>query len=60
MGASARMEPQSKPMRLNLPLVPDEVTFMAIRRWDIENRAFRLKKRVGITGIFARSSMVRS
>ena len=54
------MEPQSKPMRLNLPLVPDEVTFMAIRRWDMENRAFRLKKRVGITGIFARSSMVRS
>ena len=60
MGASARMEPQSNPIWLNFPLVPEEVTFMAMRHWGMEKRALRLKKRVGMTGILARSSMVRS
>jgi hypothetical protein len=58
MGASARIQPQSKPIRLYLPLVPEEVTFMAIRHWGMEKRAFRLKKRVGITGIREISSTV--
>lgn len=31
MGTSARRQPQSKPTWLNLPLVPEEVTRMAIR-----------------------------
>ena len=42
MGTSARMQPQSKPTRLNFPLVPDEVTRRAIRRSGMENRARRL------------------
>ena len=60
MGTSASIQPQSKPIWLNLPLVPEEVTFMATRRWGMEKRALRLKKRGGRTGSLARSSMVRS
>ena len=32
------MAPQSKPTRLNLPLVPEEVTFIPIRHLGMENR----------------------
>ena len=39
MGTSAKMAPQSKPTRLNVPLVPEEVTFIPIRHLGMENRA---------------------
>ena len=42
MGTSARTQPQSKPTWLNFPLVPEEVTRMAMRRGGMENRARRL------------------
>lgn len=55
MGISAKMAPQSKPTRLNLPLVPEEVTFIPIRHLGMENRAWRLKNRVGTMGTADRS-----
>ena len=55
MGTSAKMAPQSKPTRLNLPLVPEEVTFIPIRHLGMENRAWRLKNRVGTMGTEDRS-----
>ena len=58
MGISAKMQPQSKPTRLKLPLVPEEVTFIPIRHWGMEKTAWRLKNRVGRRGSFARSSTV--
>lgn len=42
MGTSARRQPQSKPTWLNLPLVPEEVTRMAIRHRGMEKTACRL------------------
>ena len=42
MGISAKTHPQSNPIWLNFPLVPEEVTRMAIRRGGMENRACRL------------------
>ena len=55
MGISAKMAPQSKPTRLNFPLVPEEVTFIPIRHLGMENRAWRLKNRVGTMGTADRS-----
>ena len=49
------MAPQSKPTRLNVPLVPEEVTFIPIRHLGMENRAWRLKNRVGTMGTADRS-----
>ena len=58
MGISAKIQPQSKPTRLKLPLVPEEVTLMAVRHSGMELTWCRLKNRVGRRGSFARSSMV--
>ena len=60
MGTSAQMQPRSKPTWLKVPLVPEEVTFITIRRRGMEKRAWRLKNRVGSMGTRTRSSMVRS
>ena len=60
MGTSARMQPQSKPIWLKEPLVPEEVTHMAMRARGMEKTAWRLKNRVGSTGTRARSSGARS
>ena len=58
MGISAKTQPQSNPTRLKLPLVPEEVTFMAILHSGMEETWCRLKNRVGRTGSLARSSIV--
>ena len=58
MGISASTQPQSKPTRLNFPLVPEEVTSKASRQEGMEETWCRLKNRVGRTGSFSRSSMV--
>lgn len=50
MGTSAQMQPRSKPTWLKVPLVPEEVTFITIRRRGMEKRAWRLKNRVGSMG----------
>ena len=60
MGTSAQMQPRSKPTWLKVPLVPEEVTFITIRRRGMEKRAWRLKNRVGSMGTRTRSSMVRT
>lgn len=41
MGTSAQMQPRSKPTWLKVPLVPEEVTFITIRRRGMEKRAWR-------------------
>ena len=58
MGISAKIQPQSKPTRLKLPLVPEEATFIAARHSGMEKTWWRLKNSVGRTGIFSRSPMV--
>ena len=61
MGISAKTQPQSKLTRLKLPLVPEEVTRMAMGHHSgMENTAWRLKKRVGSTGTWAKSASVRT
>ncbi len=60
MGISAKMQPQSNPTRLKLPLVPEEVTRIPIRRSGMEKTARRLKNSVGRTGSRSRSSIVLS
>ena len=56
MGISAKMAPQSKPTRLNFPAGPRaRVTFIPIRHFGMENRAWRLKNRVGTMGTADRS-----